>query len=165
MKNRTVTIYVIRHGEKPDADESTEKYSGLTLQGGIRSFHYFSSDFIKNTFGDDSHDIYTYGNYKKGSPTARAYFTVKKLMSSNKKGDACVADEDTDYDKVVNSLKKSKNNNALICWEHNNIKDLIMAILGNDKKVGKNIPEYKDLIKKYKKIDLTSENRLLQHIS
>jgi hypothetical protein len=31
-----------------------------------------------------------------------------------------------------------------------------MAILGNDKKVNKEIPEYKDLIKKYEKIDLTA---------
>lgn len=157
MKNRTITINIIRHGEKPDVPKgSTEKYSGLTAQGGARAMHYFSGNFIKDTFGGDSYDIYTYGNYKGKIPSARAYYTIKNLITANKTGDSCVVDKDSDFDKIISALKKSKNNNVLICWEHNSIKKLIMAILGNDKKVEKKIPEYKDLIKKYKKIDLTA---------
>lgn len=157
MKHRTITLYVIRHGEKPDADKkSNDKYSGLTLQGGVRAYHYFSSNFIKDTIGDESYDIYTYGNYKKGAPSSRAYYTVKPIIYSNKTGDACVTDEVDDYKTLITHLKKTKNNKALICWEHNNIKDLIVAILGHDKEANKIIPEYNDLIKKYKKIDLTN---------
>lgn len=158
MKKRTITIFIIRHGEKPRVcKESNEKYSGLTLQGGIRAYHYLASDYIKNLIGNFPYDIYTYADYEQGIPSSRAYYTVKPLISTNSHmGNTYIANTDTDFNKIITDLKKSKNNKALVCWEHNNISKLIMAILRDEKMIGLTVPEYNDLIKDYKRIDLTA---------
>ncbi|KAL4940972.1 hypothetical protein BDV06DRAFT_230024 [Aspergillus oleicola] len=124
------TVYLIRHGEKPD-DGGT----GLSAQGEDRA------QCVRQVFGASSE--YNIGYIMAMTPKDngkrnRPYLTVKPLAddlglevdtSCDRDDPECVKDAVDDYD---------GDGNILICWEHDALTDIVEE-LGMD-----DAPEYPD---------------------
>ncbi|KAL4913324.1 hypothetical protein BDW62DRAFT_205650 [Aspergillus aurantiobrunneus] len=124
------TVYLIRHGEKPD-DGGT----GLSTQGEERT------QCIRQVFGADSE--YNIGYIMAMTPKDdgkrnRAYRTVLPLAedlglevdtSCDRDDPECVKDAVEDYE---------GDGNVLICWEHDALTDIIEELGADD------APEYPD---------------------
>ncbi|KAG9253634.1 uncharacterized protein F5Z01DRAFT_657806 [Emericellopsis atlantica] len=147
------TVYLIRHGEKPD-DEGI----GLSPQGVQRA------QCLRSVFGAGSQ--YNIGHimaqeYKASGKRKRPYDTVLPLandlgltvdVSCDRDDEKCVAD-------VVDDYKGS--GNILICWEHDALNNIAEEIGAHDVKnypddsfdlIWTQPPPYKDIT------DTTSEN-------
>jgi len=149
--SKCVNLYFCRHGEK--SDDTENKATGLTYQGGIRRHYmpqYVEKLLGKEAFDKNDYDLYTYTANKNHEATSRSYYTLGDLcdiINKNDKKKIHLIDESDDYDSFVKSIYDCKSNNAIICWEHNVINDLINKLLNIN-----NAPEYNDLSKKYKQI-------------
>ncbi|KAL4809857.1 hypothetical protein BDV18DRAFT_156237 [Aspergillus unguis] len=127
------TVYLIRHGEKPDDDDVT----GLSEQGEERA------QCLRNVFGASSQ--YNIGYIMAQTPKDngkrdRPYLTVLPLSqdlglevdtSCDRDDPECVKDAVDAYD---------GDGNVLICWEHDALTDIVEE-LGVDKD---DAPEYPD---------------------
>ncbi|KAL6789183.1 hypothetical protein J3E68DRAFT_430414 [Trichoderma sp. SZMC 28012] len=114
------TVYLIRHGEKPDDDDDPN----LSAQGVQRA------QCLRNVFGASSqYNIqYIIAEKPKDGARIRALNTVTPLAndlgltvdtSCGKTKSDCVAD-------LVNDYKGS--GNILICWEHNELTNIVESL-------------------------------------
>ncbi|OJJ60395.1 hypothetical protein ASPSYDRAFT_42124 [Aspergillus sydowii CBS 593.65] len=122
------TVYLIRHGEKPDNDGT-----GLSAQGEKRA------DCLRQVFGSSSE--YNIGKIMAMTPKDdghrnRPLKTVEPLagdlglevdISCDRDDPECVKDAIEDYD---------GDGNVLICWEHDALTDIIEELGADD------APEY-----------------------
>ncbi|KAJ5092665.1 hypothetical protein NUU61_007535 [Penicillium alfredii] len=124
------TVYLIRHGEKPD-----DGGDGLSAQGIQRA------QCLRSVFGN--HSDYHIGYIMAQTPKdngkrARPYDTVKPLAHDLDItiDTSCDRDDPKCVQKVVKKYKG--NGNILICWEHDALTDIV-------KKLGaKDAPSYPD---------------------
>ncbi|KAH6885932.1 hypothetical protein B0T10DRAFT_563913 [Thelonectria olida] len=117
------TVYLIRHGEKPDDG------NGLSVQGEMRA------ECLRNVFGSSSK--YNIGHimaqaYKSSGKRQRPYLTVLPLAgdldltvdtSCDRDDNDCVVDVVEGYD---------GNGNILICWEHDELNNIAEALGADD---------------------------------
>lgn len=110
------TVYLIRHGEKPDDG------NGLNAQGMQRA------QCLRNVFGRSS--SYDIGHIMAQTPKSsgkrqRPYDTVKPLADDLglKVDTSCDRDDPECVDKVVKNYKGA--GNILICWEHDALHDIM----------------------------------------
>ncbi|KAG9242125.1 putative phosphoglycerate mutase family protein [Calycina marina] len=128
------TVYIIRHGEKPDDDDVT----GLSAAGVQRS------KCLRTVFGASSG--YNIGYILAQTPKSsgkrnRPYLTVEPVSKDLGLTVDTSCDRD-DFDCVVDTVAvygaKASGQNILICWEHNAL-TAIVSNLGT-----KNAPYYPD---------------------
>ncbi|KAK4499789.1 hypothetical protein PRZ48_007975 [Zasmidium cellare] len=123
------TVYLIRHGEKPDSG------NGLNAQGMQRA------QCLRNVFGASSGYDIEYiltQDYKSDGSRKRPYDTVYPLSQDlgltidhhcDRDDQGCVADAVDDYD---------GDGNILICWEHDALHDIVKKLGDED------APDYPD---------------------
>ncbi|KAJ5667779.1 uncharacterized protein N7477_006349 [Penicillium maclennaniae] len=123
------TVYLIRHGEKPDSGD------GLNAQGLERA------QCLRNVFGASSG--YDIGHIMAQTPSSsgkrqRPYDTVEPLAEDLglTVDTSCDRDDPKCVQKVVDNYTGS--GNILICWEHDALTDIVEQ-LGDD-----NAPDYPD---------------------
>ncbi|OAA70570.1 hypothetical protein ISF_02544 [Cordyceps fumosorosea ARSEF 2679] len=121
------TVYLIRHGEKPDDGD------GLSAQGVQRA------QCLRNVFGANSN--FNIGHIMAQTPKSsgkqqRPYDTVKPLADDlgMSVDTSCDRDDPKCVKKVVKNYTGS--GNILICWEHKALTDIVEK-LGDD-----NAPDY-----------------------
>ncbi|KAJ6111437.1 hypothetical protein N7523_007498 [Penicillium sp. IBT 18751x] len=123
------TVYLIRHGEKPDSGD------GLNAQGLERA------QCLRNVFGASS--SYNIGHIMAQTPSSsgkrqRPYDTVEPLAEDLglTVDTSCDRDDPKCVKKVVDNYTGS--GNILICWEHDALTDIVET-LGDS-----NAPDYPD---------------------
>ncbi|KAF7551314.1 hypothetical protein G7Z17_g5113 [Cylindrodendrum hubeiense] len=119
------TVYLIRHGEKPDDDDVT----GLSAEGVQRA------QCLRSVFGASSSYNIEYimaQAYKSDGSRIRPYDTVLPLAtdlgltvdtSCDRDDSECVADVVNDY---------SGSGNILICWEHKRLNNIVEELGADD---------------------------------
>ncbi|EXJ62187.1 hypothetical protein A1O7_02620 [Cladophialophora yegresii CBS 114405] len=142
MPDKSPTLYLIRHGEKPPKQPDGEDGPGLSQQGVDRA------QAMVEVFGRNS--PYNIGYIiaqkpKKHGKRDRPYLTVKPLAESLEQFgvpfDFTIERDHVDKVKdAVHDYIKGKGSggegNVLICWEHDTL-EKIAGVLGVDK-----VPDY-----------------------
>lgn len=124
-------VIILRHGEEPNTKKYDETTIGLNNQGAVRTL--LMPELVQKILGTD-YECHTYTNTIKGQPTSRSYYTSQLL--NNK---ISVYNKSSDINTLINNVKKSTNNNIIICWKHDKIPDIIDKLIGKQKINYKNV--------------------------
>jgi len=120
------TVWIIRHGEKPDNPKDHE-YDGLTRQGGIRAFYL--QEFIESELKLSNYATFTYTKaHSDGLARSRAYYTLQFLSPSEKH----TYDTRDQISQLVTDIRQCNFPNMLICWEHVGIMELLTKLTGKN---------------------------------
>ncbi|TVY28757.1 hypothetical protein LHYA1_G002205 [Lachnellula hyalina] len=121
------TVYLIRHGEKPEDD----KEHGLSPQGLERA------QCLRNVFGTSSGYYIDYiiaERPKSDGSRNRPLMTVQPLADDLgiTVDTFCQRDDFSCVAKLVFDHDKFRSGNVLICWEHDALTDIVEALGDND---------------------------------